>query len=283
MKHGWCPQDQDPRWGYAVKSQRNTIVGLCNHKGDPVSCFHWFLQTDPWPAWVSRTFKSLTAIFDLTQQGDVTTFPTDAYWSVSFSDSDHCSYTLPNQIYDGLNNILAYQCICACFVLSKDFARKCTTLLLQPKTKQLDKKEKQHISKQLISHVNIAGSQCSRSWERSSEDVSSTWTKQNKPHTASSKTRMSNLNVGSVTLALLLVDVQAELLAHLADLRSALSEEDPRRLALLSLIHIGCQVIQQLWEETWNVLSHQLRAMNTLSKDNFEKHFKYASFLFLVT
>ena len=54
------------------------------------------------------------------------------------------------------------------------------------------------------------------------------------------------LNVGRVALALLPVDVQAELLAHVADLRSALSEVDPRRLALLTLIHISRQVIQQL-------------------------------------
>lgn len=54
------------------------------------------------------------------------------------------------------------------------------------------------------------------------------------------------LNVGSVALALLPVDFQAELVAHLADLRTTLSEVDPGRLALMSLIHISCQVIQQL-------------------------------------
>lgn len=114
--------------------------------------------------------------------------------------------------------------------------------------------------------------------------MSSTWTKQHKAHTASSKTRMSNLNIGSVALALLPVDAQAELLAHLTDLRSALSEEDPQRLALLSLIHIGCQVIQQLCEETeifFNITSTE--SDGSLSKDNFEKHFNYARFHFLVT
>lgn len=54
------------------------------------------------------------------------------------------------------------------------------------------------------------------------------------------------LNVGGVASALLLVDVQPQLLAQLADLGSVLSEVGSRRLAPLSLLHIGCQVVQQL-------------------------------------
>lgn len=55
------------------------------------------------------------------------------------------------------------------------------------------------------------------------------------------------LDVGGVALALLPVDVQAEPAADLADLRSALGKVDPRRLALLPLVHVRRQVIQQLW------------------------------------
>lgn len=67
-------------------------------------------------------------------------------------------------------------------------------------------------------------------------------------NTSRSRTRRlkTYLNVGSETLALLPLDGQAELLAHLADLRSALSKVNPCRLALLSLLHISCQVVQQL-------------------------------------
>lgn len=105
-------------------------------------------------------------------------------------------------------------------------------------------------------------------------------------NTTSSKTRHSktHLNVGSETLALLPLHGQAKLLAHLADLRSALSKVNPRRLALLSLIHISCQVIQQLWEKTETLL-HIIATDSdrALSKDNLEKHFKYAGFGFMVT
>lgn len=55
-----------------------------------------------------------------------------------------------------------------------------------------------------------------------------------------------HLNVGSVALALLPVDVQPELLVHLTDLGSAVNEVDPRRLAPLPLVGISRQVIQQL-------------------------------------
>lgn len=55
------------------------------------------------------------------------------------------------------------------------------------------------------------------------------------------------LHVGGVALALLPVDVHAEVAADLADLRSALGEVDPRQLALLPLVHVGRQVIQQLY------------------------------------
>lgn len=78
------------------------------------------------------------------------------------------------------------------------------------------------------------------------EDTSSTWTNHYKHCQQKDQTSQAYLNVGSVALALFPVDVQADLLAHLADLRSALSEVNPGRLALLSLIHICRQVIQQL-------------------------------------
>lgn len=54
------------------------------------------------------------------------------------------------------------------------------------------------------------------------------------------------LYVNSVELALLPVDVQAKLLAHLADLRSTVHEVNPPGLALLPFISISCQVVQQL-------------------------------------
>lgn len=56
-------------------------------------------------------------------------------------------------------------------------------------------------------------------------------------------------------LALLSVDVQAELVAHLADLRSTLSKVDPGRLAFQALFHISRQVIQELWEEAENTVN----------------------------
>lgn len=54
------------------------------------------------------------------------------------------------------------------------------------------------------------------------------------------------LHVGRVASTLLLVDVQPQLLAHLADLGSVLGEVGARRLVPLSLLHISCQVVQQL-------------------------------------
>lgn len=58
------------------------------------------------------------------------------------------------------------------------------------------------------------------------------------------------LDVGGVAPTLLPVDVQPEQLAHLADLGSVLGEVGPRRLAPLPLLHISCQVVQQLCERT---------------------------------
>lgn len=55
------------------------------------------------------------------------------------------------------------------------------------------------------------------------------------------------LDVGGIALALLPVDVQAEVASDLADLGSALGEVDPRRLALLPLVHVGRQVVQQFY------------------------------------
>lgn len=113
--------------------------------------------------------------------------------------------------------------------------------------------------------------------------MGSTWTNHYKHCQQKDQTNQTYLNVGSVALALLPVDVQAELLAHLADLRSALSEVNPGRLALLSLIHISCQVIQQLWAETETLLHiMSTDSDSSLSKDNLEKHLKYAGFGFLV-
>lgn len=152
--------------------------------------------------------------------------------------------------------------------------------MLQPKTTKIDKREKH-------------GTWANNSYQTSTlqgesapghgKDQLRTRTTQHKHSQHKSRSIRPYLHVGSVALALLPVDVQAELLAHLADLRAALSEVDPRRLALLPLIHISCQVIQQLWEET-EILLHRTSAARagSLSKDHVEKHFKYAGFGFLL-
>lgn len=83
-------------------------------------------------------------------------------------------------------------------------------------------------------------------WERSSEDTGHThrhWRQSVRPGSSESK---AYLDVGGVALARLPVDVQAELAADLADLRSAMGKVDPRRLALLPLVHVGRQVVQQI-------------------------------------
>lgn len=69
----------------------------------------------------------------------------------------------------------------------------------------------------------------------------------------------SYLYEGSVALALLPVDVQTQLLAHLADLRPALNEVNPGRLALLPLVCISRQVVQQLWEKARRLLALTMR------------------------
>lgn len=58
------------------------------------------------------------------------------------------------------------------------------------------------------------------------------------------------LHVGGVASTLLPVDVQPELLAHLADLGSVLSEEGSRGLVPLPLLHVSRQVVQQLCEQS---------------------------------
>lgn len=93
VKHGWCPQDQDPLWDYKAKSQRNTIEGLCDDKGDPVSCFCQFLPDAHLSSMASRIIKRLTVTFNLTLQGDTKSFPADACGSIAFSYSDHCFHT----------------------------------------------------------------------------------------------------------------------------------------------------------------------------------------------
>lgn len=111
--------------------------------------------------------------------------------------------------------------------LSKHLPQTGQTLLLQLKTTQTDKKEKQQASEGQHQGLMSAGRQ----------DKQAAGTVQRGP---------PYLHVGGVAPALLLVDVQPQLLAQLADLGSVLSEVGARRLVPLPLLHISCQVVQQL-------------------------------------
>lgn len=119
--------------------------------------------------------------------------------------------------------------------LSKHLPQTGQTLLLQQKTTQIDKKEKQQVSERQHYGDRVAEVMRVMSAERQEQQ-------------AAGRRSVSHLylNEGCVAPALLLVDVQPQLLAHLADLGSVLSEVGSRRLAPLSLLHISRQVVEQL-------------------------------------
>lgn len=129
VKHGCCPQDEDPRCGCTAKSQRNTIEGLCSDKGDSVSCFCQLLQTLSWAArfnepssaWVLPLTSPSGAALRASRQ-----IPVDLQTFSSYR--GHCSYAMALTPFWHFN-----------FALSILAEKREQTLILRPKATKIDK------------------------------------------------------------------------------------------------------------------------------------------------